>query len=112
MVAGRPLFKDLLEILRYSIIASPLPAVKEIGFSASCVSFLRDVLQSSPEDRPSAEGCLKKSWIVSEASGSEYSIGGDLYTTLSKIKLGAPDLHSLSDMVANLAVDSTPTRSL
>lgn len=83
-----------------------------MGFSTPCVNFLRDVLQPNPEDRPSAEGCLRKSWIVNEASESEYSIGGDLYTTLSNIKLGAPDLHSLSDMIANLTVDSTPTRSL
>lgn len=83
-----------------------------MGFSVPCVSFLRDVLQPIPEDRPTAEDCLSQSWIMDGAPGSEYSIGGDLYTTLSKIKLGAPDLHSLSDMVGNLALDNTHARSL
>ena len=104
---------DLNQVLVYSIIASSPPsAVENVGFSVPCVSFLRDVLQPSPEGRPSAEDCLNKPWVMDGTSGSEYSIGGDLYTTLSKIKLGAPDLHSLSDMAAKLAADNTYTRGL
>lgn len=99
MVAGEPLFKDPFEVMMYSITTSPPPAVEKVGLSAHCVSFLRDVLQPHPRDRPSAEDCLKKAWIMNKTPGLEYSIGRSLYATLSKINLGAPDVHSFSDIV-------------
>ena len=86
MFAGNLLFKDAFEVMRYALTASSSPlALGNIGFSTPCVSFLRDILQPIPEDRPSAEDCQKKAWIINEVPGSEYSIGKDLYTRLSKI---------------------------
>jgi len=107
MFAGNLLFNDPFEVLRYSLTASssPLPLDK-IGFSAPCVSFIRDILQPIPEDRPSAEGCQKKVWITNEVPGPEYSIGKDLYTRLSEINYRAPNVHSFPDMVANRVVDN------
>ncbi|PUU73944.1 kinase-like domain-containing protein [Tuber borchii] len=100
MFAGSPLFPTRLGFYRYVMAASSPPLeVKNLDFSVSCVSFLGDVLQPEPGDRPSAEDCLKKAWIMNKTPGSEYSIGRDLYATLSEIKLGAPNVHSFSDIV-------------
>ena len=113
MVAGRPLFKDLHEVMTYSIRASsPPPEVEKIGFSAPCVSFLCDVLQPRPKYRPSAEACLKQAWTMSKDPGSEYSIGWDLYNRLCKLKLRDPRLEPLADVATNLApgVHNAPVR--
>ncbi|PUU79979.1 kinase-like domain-containing protein, partial [Tuber borchii] len=103
MSAGSPLFKDLFELYRYAATASAPPlALENRGLSPTCVKFLRDVLQPTSEDRPSAEACLENSWIVNDVPRSQYSIGKDLSTRLFKIKLGAPDIDSLSDVVTDL----------
>ena len=104
MFAGGLLFNDPFEVLRYALAASssPLP-LDNIGLSAPCVSFLRDILQPIPVDRPSAEECQKKAWIMSEVPAPEYSIGKDLYSRLSKLNRRAPNVHSFPDMVANPA---------
>jgi len=104
MFAGNLLFNDPFEVLRYSLTASssPLP-LDNIGLSTPCVSFLRDILQPIPVDRPSAEECQKKAWIMSEVPAPEYSIGKDLYSRLSKLNRRAPNVHSFPDMVANPA---------
>ncbi|PWW77819.1 kinase-like protein [Tuber magnatum] len=113
MVAGKPLFANRREVWRYSMQAvSPPPAVEKIGFSVSCVNFLHRVLQPNEKDRPSAEECLGMAWITSEAPGSEYSISQSLYTRLSKLKLEAPDVYSLSEAVANSAGSGSPARGL
>ncbi|PUU77874.1 kinase-like domain-containing protein [Tuber borchii] len=78
-----------------------------IGFSVPCVSFFHDILQPILEDRPSAEDCLKKAWIINEVSGPEYTIRKDLYIRLSKINQRAPNVHSFPDMVANPEVHSS-----
>jgi len=99
MLAGNLLFNDSFEVLRYALTPSfsPLP-LDSVGLSIPCVSFLRDILQPVPEDRPSAEDCQKKSWITNEVAEPEYSIGKDLYSRLSKISCQAPNAHSLPDM--------------
>jgi len=108
MSAGNLLFKDSFEVLKYSWTAPSSPlALDNIGFSTPCVSFLRDVLQPIPEDRPSAEDCLEKAWIVNQVPKAEYSIGKDLYIRLAKISHRASNVHSFSDMVANRAVESS-----
>ena len=108
MFAGYLLFKDSFEVLKYSWTApSSLLELGNIDFSILCVSFIRDVLQPSPEDRPSAEDCLKDAWIVSEVPEPEYSIGKDLYTRLSNISHRAPNMHSFPDIVANQEVESS-----
>ena len=105
MFSGNLLFRDSFEVLRYSWAASSSSlALDDMGFSIPCVSFLRDILQPSPEDRPSAEDCQKKAWIMSEDPGPEYSIRTDLYGRLSKINQQAPNVQSFPDMVA---VDSS-----
>jgi len=106
MLAGNLLFNDPFEVLRYALTASssPLPLGNK-SFSIPCVFFLRDILQPVPEDRPSAEDCLKKTWITNEAAEPEYSIGKDLYSRLSKINCRAPNVHSFPDVVANRAAD-------
>jgi len=64
MFAGSLLFKDPVETWKYAMAeTSTLLGVENIGLSDPCVCFLRDVLQPSPEDRPSAEACLEKAWI-------------------------------------------------
>jgi len=101
MFAGSLLFRGRRDVWRYSFSTSTPPqAVKGKGFSDSCVDFLGDVLQTDPENRPSAEDCLKKPWIMSKAPGSEYSIGRDLYERLFSIQVGAPDINSFSGGVA------------
>jgi len=98
MFAGSPLFPTRLGFYRYVFAASsPPPEVKNAGFGVSCVNFLGDVLQPEPEDRPSAEDCLKKTWITNKASGPEYSIGRELYSRLSEIEHAAPRLVPLAD---------------
>jgi len=112
MVAGSPLFNSRWELYKYAITASSPPlAIKNKGFSLPCQDFLRNVLQPSPENRPSAEGCLNTAWIINKAPGSAHSIGRGLYTRLSKVQLRAPNIDSLSDMIANLAADNAPSRS-
>ena len=108
MFTGNLLFNDPFEVLRYALTASssPLP-LDNIGLSIPCVSFLRDILQPIPEDRPSAEDCQKKPWITNETTEPEYSIGKDLYTRLSKINHQAPNMNSFSDVVANRAAGSS-----
>jgi len=108
MFAGSLLFNDPFEVLRYTLTASssPLP-FDNIGLSIPCVTFLRDILQPIPEDRPSAEDCQKKAWIMRKVPGSEYSIGKGLYTKLSKIKYQAHNLHSFPVTVASQAADSS-----
>ena len=108
MSAGNLLFNDPFQVWKYALSASSSPlAFDNIGFSIPCVSFLRDVLQPIPEDRPSAEDCQKKSWIMNEVPGPGYSIRVDLYTRLSKINQRAPNVYSFLDLVANRAVDSS-----
>ena len=112
MIAGSPLFNTRREVWRYADSASSPPqAIRNRGISVACEDFLRDVLQPSPEDRPSAEDCLTKPWITNKASGSEYSIGSDLYSRLVKIQRSAPDIDTFSDMAALRAADNTPARS-
>ena len=106
MFAGSLLFKDPVETWKYAMAeTSTLLGVENIGLSDPCVCFLCDVLQPSPEDRPSAEACLEKAWTADKVTGS-CAIGRDLYMRLCKIHMAAPDLHSLSYMVTNQAVDS------
>ena len=108
MFTGSLLFKDSFEVLKYSWTAASSPLVLDnLGFSIPCASFLRDVLQPIPEDRPSAEDCLENAWIVNEVPGPEYSISQDLYTRLSRINQRAPNVHSFPYMVANRAGDSS-----
>ncbi|PUU77868.1 kinase-like domain-containing protein [Tuber borchii] len=110
MFAGKLLFNDPVQVWKYALTASSSTlALDNIGLSIRCVSFLHDILQPIPEDRPSAEDCLKKAWIMSQASELEYSIGNDLYTRLSEIGHPAPNVHSFPDIVANLTVDSSST---
>lgn len=108
MFAGKLLFNDPMEVLRYALTAPSSPLLLDnIGFSISCVSFLRDILQPIPEDRPSAEDCWKKPWITNEVLGPEYSIGMDLYTRLSKINHRTPNGHPYWDVVTDRVVDSS-----
>ena len=101
MMAGSPIFHSRREVWRHVDSASSLPsAVKSKGLSIACENFLGNVLQPSPNDRPSAEVCLTKPWIINQASGPEYSIGSDLYSRLVKIQRAAPDVDIFSDMVA------------
>ena len=94
MIAGSPLFNSHREVWKYAETASSPPlAVKNKGFSVACEGFLRDVLQASPEDRPSAEGCLQNPWIMYESPGSGGCVGADIYTRLSIIELGAADIY-------------------
>ena len=112
MFAGSLLFKDPFEVYQY-VLTKPTPslALENRGLGLTCVKFLRDVLQPTPEDRPSAEACLKNAWIVSDAPVSEYFIGEDLSTRLFKIKLEAPNIDNLSDMVTDLRVDNSLVKS-
>lgn len=113
MVAGSAPFRSRPKVYQYAVTGiSPPEAVKNRGFSVPCEDFLRDVLQPSPGLRPSAEACLRTSWIMSQGSGSEYTIGRDLYSRLSKIERAAPDIDTLSDMVAHRAANNTSARSL
>ena len=111
MFTGNPLFNDFVEVFKYAQAASssPLP-LDNIGFSILCIDFLRGILQPSPKVRPSAEDCLKKPWITNEVPALEYSIGKDLYASLSKINHLAPNVHSFPDMIASQAVDRTSIR--
>ena len=113
MVAGSPLFNSRRDVFMYAEVAlSPPLAVRKEGLSIACEEFLRKVLQPSPENRPSAEGCLNTAWITTnKAPGSAHTIGRGLYTRLSEIKLKAPNIDSLSDMIGNRVVDSAPSRS-
>ena len=108
MLAGNLLFNDPFEVLKYALTATSSPlALDNIDFCIPCVSFLRDILQPIPENRPSAEDCQKKAWIMSKVPRPEYAIGKDLYTRLSKINQRVPNVHPFLDMVANRAVDSS-----
>ncbi|PUU77878.1 kinase-like domain-containing protein [Tuber borchii] len=113
MLAGNPLFNDPVEVWKYSSTASFSPSVLDnICLSAPCVSFFHDILQPIPEDRPSAEDCLKKAWITDEVLGPEYTIRKELYTRLSKINQRAPNVHSFPEMVpANQSVNSSSVSS-
>jgi len=108
MFAGNLLFNDPVQVWKYALTASSsLLALDNIGLSTPCVSFLHDILQPIPEDRPSAEDCLKKAWITTEVPRPEYSIGKDLHIRLAKISHQAPNVHSFLDMIANRAVESS-----
>ena len=108
MSAGKLLFNDPVEVWKYALSASTSPlALSNIDLSIPCVSFLHDILQPIPENRPSAEDCLKNAWIMSEVPEPEYSIGQDLYTRLSLISHQAPNVYSFPDIVANRAVESS-----
>ena len=110
MLTGYPLFNSRREVWRHVDSASSLPsAVKSKGLSIACENFLGDVLQPSPEDRASAEDCLKTGWIMN--LGSEGSISPDIYMRLYKIGLEAPDIDTLSDMVAHQETDKAITWS-
>jgi len=112
MVAGRPLFNSRRDVWRYADRESSPPlVVKNGGFSIPCVDFLRDVLQPNSKDRPSAEGCLKAGWIMSEDLGSGDRIGLDIYRRLSKIKLAAPDIDTFSHTVTDGEAHGAPTRT-
>jgi len=104
MVAGRPLFNTRFELYKYVMTASPPPPINNVGLSVPCVDFLSEVLYPKPEDRPSAEDCLNKAWIINKAPGPEYSIGSDLHKRLKKIELTAPYLELLDDAAVNPAV--------
>ena len=108
MVTGSPLFNSRREVWRYADRApSPPSVVKNKGFSVACEDFLRDALQPSPKDRPSAEDCLKTGWIMNGDLGSGGRIGSDIYRRLAKIELAAPDIDTFSDMAAQSGVDKT-----
>ena len=47
-----------------------------------------------------------KPWITNKASGSEYSIGSDLYNRLAEIERSAPDIDTFSDMAVHGAAES------
>jgi len=112
MFAGRPLFNTRFDLYKYVMVASsPPPPVKSAGLSVPCVDFLSEILKSKPEDRPSAESCLKKPWIVSKVPGSGHSIGEDLYKRLFEIQAEAPDIDSFADKVAARVAFGTPERS-
>jgi len=112
MFAGRPLFNTRFELYKYVMTgSSPPSSVNSSGLSVTCVNFLSDVLKSKPEDRPSAEDCLKKPWIMSKSTGPEYSIGIDLYQRLRRIQIEAPDVDSFSEKVAARVAANTPVRS-
>ena len=108
MLTGNRLFNDPLEVFKYALTASssPLP-LESFNLSIPCVSFLHDILQPVPEDRPSAEDCQNKLWVTNEVAEPEYSIGKDLYARLSKINHSAPNMHSFPDIAANQAADSS-----
>ncbi|PUU77879.1 kinase-like domain-containing protein [Tuber borchii] len=106
MFAGHLLFEDAFQVLKYAASPSPL-AFDNVGLSILCISFLRDTLQPIPKNRPTAEDCLKKTWITNGIRVPEYSIGKDLYTRLSKINQQAPNVHPPPDTVANRAADSS-----
>jgi len=104
MLAGSSLFNSGFGSLKYAIASpSSAPVVEDADFTVCCLGFLHDVLQPGPEDRPSAEDCLKNPWILGKDSGLEYSIGRDLYNRLSKIGLGAPRIDSFAYTVADRA---------
>jgi len=108
MFAGKLLFNDPSAVFRYTLSTPPPPLpLDNIGFSIPCVSFLRDILQPTAENRPSAEDCQKKPWFTNRVSGPEYSIGKDLHSRLSEINHRAPNVHSFPDTAANLAADSS-----
>ncbi|PUU79976.1 kinase-like domain-containing protein [Tuber borchii] len=108
MLAGSQLFNDPFEVLKYSLNASAQSlALENRGLSPTCVIFLHDVLQPTPEDRPSAEHCLKTGWAMSGDIGSGGCIGSDIYSRLSKIALAAPDINTFSDMAVHQGVDKT-----
>jgi len=101
MFTGSLLFKDLSELYKYALSPPPQTlGLENIGFSAPCVHFLNDVLQASPEDRPSAQACLERDWIMNEAPGLQYTIGNDLYTSLSMVGVGAPNIDTFRQTVA------------
>jgi len=107
MVAGSPLFNSRREVWKYANSASSPPqAARNKSLSIACEDFLRDLLQPNPQDRPSAEACLTKPWIINKSPGSEYSIGSDLYGKLTKILRAAPDVDTLSDRVAHQMADN------
>jgi len=115
MFAGSPLFPNTPGFYRYVFAgSSPPPEVKNAGFSVSCVDFLGDVLRPEPEDRPSAEDCMKNAWITNKASSPEHPIGRDLYSRLTDIERAAPRLAPLADAVVNRAVGvhGAPVREL
>ena len=108
MLASNVLFNDPVEVWKYTLTASSSPlAFDNIGLSAPCVSFLHDILQPIPKNRPSAEDCLKTTWITNGILVPEYSIGKDLYTRLAEINQQAPNLHPPPDTVANRTADSS-----
>jgi len=112
MVTGSLLFHDRRDLLVYGMLkSSPPPVVQKRGFSVACEDFLRDVLQTSPGDRPSAEGCLKTGWITSGDLGSGGRLGSDIYRRLSKIALAAPDIDTFSDMAAHQGAGKTTAPS-
>jgi len=105
MVAGSLLFDGAREVWKYADSASSPPlAVRNRGFSIACEDFLRDVLQPRPGDRPRAEDCLTKPWIINNASGSKYSIGSNLYSRLTKLERVAPRPEPPADAAVSLAV--------
>ena len=109
MVAGSPLFNSRREVWKYASVASPPPpAIKGKGFSIACESFLHDALQASPEDRPSAESCLKARWLMNRGLGHEDCIGSDIHRRLSRIELEAPDIDSFSHTVTNGEAHGAP----
>ena len=101
MFTGSLLFKDLSELYKYALSPPPQTlGLENIGFSAPCVNFLNDALQASPEDRPSAQACLERDWIMNKAPGLQYTIGNDLYTSLSMVGVGAPNIDTFRQTVA------------
>ena len=112
MMVGSPLFHSRREVWRYVDSTSSLPsAAKNKGLSIACENFLGDVLQPSPDDRPSAEVCLMKPWILNKGPGPEHSIGSDLYNRLVQVQRAASDIDTFSDMVVHQEADKAITWS-
>ncbi|PUU83242.1 kinase-like domain-containing protein [Tuber borchii] len=109
MFAGRPLFKDLSKVYKYSMTTStPTLALESLGFSTPCMYFLTDILQPSPYDRPSAKACLEGTWIMNTAPGSMYYIGKNFYTSLCMANVGAPNIDTFLETVAISKANGKP----
>ncbi|PUU83243.1 kinase-like domain-containing protein [Tuber borchii] len=109
MFAGHPPFRNLPEVYKYAMTAStPTLILENLGFSTSCMYFLADILQPSPDDRPSAKACLEGTWIMNTAPRSIYSIGKDLYTSLCMVNVGAPNIDTFLETVAASKANGEP----
>lgn len=109
MLAGCLLFRDLSEVYKYAMTTStPTLTFQSLGLSTQCMNFLTDILQPSPDDRPSAKACLEGTWIMNTTPRSIYSIGKDLYTSLSMVNVGAPNIDTFVETVAVSEANDKP----